>query len=449
MKIHLFVLLILFSCAQAPAKKYSHKVSILQGLTQENSVEFTLLVPKGSDYQVVLQAPEGEKISPESSQTVSREDSDFAVLKLLFLKSSAPSYNLFVYDGGKLIDQRLVGHGPRAANKLDLVVASCMDETRVKELGIWDQVAQKNPDYLLLIGDNVYADKFNTAGGQGPTPKEIWQRYVEVRRTLPLYFQEKLIPTHALWDDHDYGLNDAGGDFKFKDASKEIFEAFWAQTLTQENWTKGKGVGGLLALGDFNLYFLDARSFRDADPSGVHLGLAQEDWLISKLREEKNPSLLIKGDQFFGGYHRFESFEGNHPENFQRFVGSLRALTTPFVFVSGDRHLSEIMQFPRTLFTRPSFEITSSPIHARTFPESTEKNPWRVVSNSQGPNFTFVKNEARDNHWFMELENIGPDGNVVYRRELAVFIQDLQNNLNEGRKRRSGRRRYQRRRSRR
>lgn len=444
-----FLLFIILSCAQIQRKRITDKVSILQGVTQETSVEFSLIQPKEAKYRVVLQTLEGEPLEAEISRTISRDDSNFAILKLLFIKEPEKTYNLYVFDGDKLLDQRLVGGGQRVANRLNLVVASCMDDDLEEAFGIWDEVAKKAPEYLLLIGDNVYADKNGKAGGAQTSPEMLWKRYVDVRLSLPIYFQEKLIPTHALWDDHDYGQNNSGVFYEHKEASKEIFNAFWAQSLSEENWFKSYGVGGLLTLGDFNLYFLDARTFRSPEKTGTHLGLEQESWFLEKIKQENNPSLIVKGDQFFGGYHQFESFEGDNPENFQRFVQELKSSKTPFVFVSGDRHMSEIMQFPRALFTRPSFEITSSPIHAKLFPNSNDKNPWRVVANNDRHNFTYIENEARDSHWFLEVEDIDGKGNVVYRRELAVYIQDLQNNLNEGRKRRSGRRRYQRNRSRR
>src|SRR5690606_15321568 len=141
----------------------------------------------------------------------------------------------------------------------------------------------------------------------------------------------------------------------------------FAQSFPNENYEVGFGVGGLLTLGEFNLYFLDSRSFRDAHKEGLHLGLDQEAWLLAKLKEENRPSLLIKGDQFFGGYHQYESFEGSHPDNFKSFSFSLKPIITPFVFISGDRQMSEIMQFPRSLFGRPSYEITSSPIHGKVY----------------------------------------------------------------------------------
>lgn len=443
--LYVLIFLLTFSCSQLPQKR-TDGLSILQGVTNAQSVEFSILTPKGLSARFELRSAEGEIIAPEEVKTVARDFSPYVVQKIIFLRDQKKDFNLYVFDGEKIVDQRLVGKGQAHSGKLNLAVASCMDDYLSKHFSIWDALARRNPEYLLLIGDNVYGDKSGKENfREEADPETLWKRYIDIRLSLPLYFQEKLIPVHALWDDHDYGANNAGLNYKHKEASKEIFDAFMAQDLSEENWEHGFGVGGLLSLGDFNLYFLDARYYRSPDKEGSHLGADQTKWLETKLRDEPGPSLLIKGDQFFGGYHKFESFEGNHPLDFQLFVENLKKLTTPFVFVSGDRHMSEIMQFPRALFGKPSFEITSSPIHAKMFPENLDKNPWRVVANKAHFNFTMIQNVAQDDHWFMTVEDIGEKGDVIYKRELAVFIKDLQNNLNEVRKRRRmGTRRYRR-----
>jgi alkaline phosphatase D len=398
-----------------------------------------------------LQTAEGEILKPEETKVVTRDYSDYSLHKIIFTRDQKKDFNLFVFDGDKVIDQRLIGKGQMEENKLNLAVASCMDDYYSKSFKIWDALAKRNPEYLLLIGDNVYADKTDQTGSSVETdPEVLWKRYTDVRLSLPLYFQEKLIPVHALWDDHDYGANNAGKDYKYKEASAEIFNAFMAQELSDDEFEKGFGVGGILTLGDFNLYFLDARFYREPEKEGSELGPDQFAWLQTKMKEEVTPSLLIKGDQFFGGYHPFESYEGSHPQEFLRLVEDLKKQTTPFVFISGDRHLSEIMQFPRALFGKPSFEITSSPIHAKMYPDNKDENPWRVIANQAKFNFTMIQNLAQEDHWFMNVENIGENGEVIYRRELAVFIKDLQNNLNVIRKkRRLGKRRYRRHRPRR
>ena len=429
------------SCSSAPSKR-TDKLSILQGVTNSKEVEFSIVAGKGRNLRFELRDEAGNVLQPDQIKTVLRDFSDFVIHKILFSRDQQKDFNLVVFEEEKLVDQRLVGKGQKESSRLKIAVASCLSDYYGQHYKIWDTLIGKNPEYLLLIGDNVYADQASATSTLVTDPEVLWNRYMDARLNYPLFFQEKLIPTHALWDDHDYGKNNSDTTFPHKEASREVFEAFYAQDLSTDDWTKGHGVGGLLSLGDFNLYFLDSRYFRSPEKNGSHLGLDQTAWFYSKLREEPNPSLIIKGDQFFGGYHEYESFEGNHPEDFQNFVTELKSINSPFVFLSGDRHLSEIMQFPRTLFGKPGFEITSSPLHARTFSETDDNNPWRVVVEKSHVNFTMIDNLAQDNHWFMDVENIGENGEVYYKRELAVYIKDLQDNLKEIRKRRSGKRRY-------
>ncbi len=440
----IFILFLFIGCAQLHTKRSDTKVSILQGLTSSKEVEFSVVALKNRTLRFELRNEEGKTITPEDLKVITREHSEYAVFKMVFFFEQAQDHNIYVFEGDNLIDQRLIGKGSLTPAKLTLAVASCLNDYETKHFNIWETLLKKDPEYLLLIGDNVYADRTEKASIV-TTPEILWDRYVDMRLKLPLFFQQKLIATHALWDDHDYGINDGGAEYPHRISSKEIFEAFWAQDMGNESWTKSFGVGGLLTLGDFNLYFLDGRSFRNSHPEGSHLGIDQESWLLKNLKDENNPSILIKGDQFFGGYHTYESFEGRHPHNFSRFVTSLKELPTPFIFMSGDRHFSEVMQFPRSMFGRPSFELTSSPIHAFLPLEQEDFNPWRVVSVKGKNNFLLINNQAIENHWFMEVESIGSNGEVYFRRELALFIKDLQDNLEEVRKRRSGRRRYYRR----
>lgn len=439
--ISFLLLFISMSCAQLPGKR-TDKLSILQGVTNTKEVEFNVVTKKNRPLRFELRDEEGNVLAPVEVKTVSKDFSDYAVFKAVFERDSQKVFNLYIYEGEKIIDQRLVGKGQKEVSKLRLAVVSCMNDYFPDNFKIWDRVFEQNPEYLLMIGDNVYADVSSQTTVQVVDPEILWQRYIDARLTYPLFFQQKLIPVHALWDDHDYGITDGNGSFQHKEASREVFEAFYAQDLSDDDWSKGYGIGGLLSLGDFNLYFLDARTYRSPEKSRSHLGLEQTAWFYSKLREEATPSLIIKGDQFFGGYHPKESFEGNHPDDFQQFVTELRGIPTPFVFVSGDRHMSEIMQFPRSLFGRPSFEITSSPLHAKVHNDQVQANPWRVVDVRGKVNFVMIENEARENHWFMNVASIGENGEFYFTRELAVYIKDLQDNLKEVRKRRSGKRRY-------
>ena len=433
----IFIVLLSFLASCSTLTPFSkQKLSIIQGLTNKKEVEFSVL-SKNKNLQFNLVNEANVSISPHETKIIERASSDWVVHKIYFQREDESFSKLKITSGLSVIDERVLGAGITNSSEINLVVASCMDDRFKNEFRAWNHVIKANPNYLLMIGDNVYADSVNNEAN----PKELWKRYVETRLSLPIFFSDKLIPIHALWDDHDFGINNGNKSYKFKTESKEIFDAFFAQSFSNENYQGSFGVAGLLSLGDFNLYFLDSRMFRDEDPKGLHLGMDQEAWLMTSLKEEKKPSLIIKGDQFFGGYHVYESFEGSHPENFKSFVSQIKGIKTPFIFLSGDRHLSEIMQFPRSLFGIPSYEITSSPIHGNVYPSLGDNNPWRVTSIENKANFIVLKNRAQNDHWFIDIESISADGETLFKRDIAVYIKDLQESLNEVRKRRQYRRR--------
>lgn len=441
----LFILftLSLVSCSHFIRGKADSRISIVQGITTQKEIEFSVMTEKNENLRFELRNEDDEVHSPDTIKIHERDFSPYALYKILFTKEAGKEYNLIVYLGSKIIDQRLVGRGQTISTKLKLALISSIDDkAQEDDSKAWQAISKENPEYILFVGNTVQTEKIDTTTNTVTNPEILWNRNVDLRRKLPIFFQEKLIPIHAIWDDKDYGLYHGNTTYNYKEESQEIFRAFWAQELAEDSWSKGPGVSGVLNQGDFNLYFLDGRSFRSEDSDSSHLGELQSTWFYSKLKEEETPSLVIKGDPFFGTHRSFQSFERNHPKDFDQFVAELKKIPTPFVFISGDRHLSEIMQFPRSLFGKPSFELTAGPINGSIVSEEFN-NPWRVIQNNQTTSFTLIENSAEENHWFIDIKNIGTDGKIYYRRDLAVFIKDLQNNLNEVRKRRYVKRRYQ------
>lgn len=425
----------ILSCSHFKGNGSISKISILQGVTTQKEVEFSIMCERNEDLRFELRNEDDEVHAPNNIKVHERDFSPFAIYKVAFSKEVAKEYNLVIYLGSKIIDQRLIGKGQRESTKLKLAVVSSVDDFE-KDQSIWEKILMENPEYLLFVGNTVPLEKTDSEEYAVTNPRILWDRNVELRKKLPLFFQQKLIPTHAIWDDRDFGVRHGNASFTYKDESMEVFNAFWGQELIEEGWTKGPGVSGVLNQGDFNLYFLDGRSFRSEDQGETHLGTLQQNWLLTKLKEEETPSLIIKGDPFFGIHKSYQSFEGNHPKDFENFVQELKKISTPFIFVSGDKHLSEIMQFPRSLFGKPSFELTAGPLNGPMTPEEFD-NPWRVIKNDRHQSFTLLENSSEDNHWFIDVKNIGKDGKIYYQRDLAVFIKDLQNNLNQIRKRRS------------
>src|SRR5690606_37851004 len=139
------------------------------------------------------------------------------------------------------------------------------------------------------------------------------------------------------------------------------------------------------------------------------------------LTAAKLPAWLINGDQFFGAYHPFESYEGQHPESFRRMMAELKKTRLPMAFLSGDRHLTEIMSIEPAQLGYRTYEVTTSAIHAKTFPGSFKKdpNPRQLVGKDGTFNYLVLKTRAEKGLRFTAAV-FGPAGRTLFEKTLHV-----------------------------
>ena len=302
---------------------------------------------------------------------------------------------------GAIIDERTLETLDTRKTRARWAIASCMDDHfRELQASMWRDVQAHRPDLLLLIGDNVYADA--RAGQKIPpeemTPSLIWTRYVETWLTLELFRMKRLIPSVATWDDHDFGMNDGNRSFRHRSEALAIFDAFYAQEAIRGSLERGPGLARSFKAWGQQFLLLDNRSFRS--PKGerpqTHFGREQTDWILGKLHAFSGPSILVSGDQWFGAYHSFESYEGDHPDDFAEFLSRVRATNRKVFFVSGDRHLTELMRLPEDILGYETYELTSSAIHAKVYPSlwGEAPNPRQIEGEANIQNYAVVESEA-------------------------------------------------------
>ena len=144
---------------------------------------------------------------------------------------------------------------------------------------------------------------------------------------------------------------------------------------------------------------LDGRTYRSPNrqevPDETMFGAAQEAWVREELARP-GPLWIVNGAQMFGGYHRFESYEACQPRSFRSFVNMIREGKASAAFVSGDRHLAEISVIQKEEIGYASAELTTSAIHARTFPDAWKKapNPRQAAGVSGKLNYALIDVEA-------------------------------------------------------
>ncbi len=224
---------------------------------------------------------------------------------------------------------------------------------------IFKHMQAQKPDFMLWLGDNVYY-LLNDC----KTYENMFERNMKMRSKFK-YLKSFLtaVPQYAIWDDHDFGPNDAGKDWRLKDTALNIFKHFWPNDYPAQEAFNGNYFS--YRYYDSEFFMLDNRFFREEPcDSCAFLGETQLIWLKNKLMQSDATFKFIAiGSQVLNANGFGESFDEYKKEQ----TGLIDFITknniNGVVFLTGDKHYSEICK--REINGYPIYDITCSPL---TFP---------------------------------------------------------------------------------
>jgi alkaline phosphatase D len=285
---------------------------------------------------------------------------------------------------------------------LTLGFGSCLHQDR--SMAILKTIEKKELDLFMFIGDNVYGDQKD--GELDKLIRTYKQQYNNLENFL------KNVSTEFIWDDHDFGLNDGGSDYRYKDKAKELFLETW-KIPSQDPRRLRDGLyfdkmiekNGLKV----HLIFLDNRTFKsewkltdefnkegkeryveDFDPDKTLLGKKQWQWLKDKLNEDSNIKIILSSLQILSLGHGWESWD-KLPLERERLFNLIDEsnLSKLFIF-SGDRHRGGFYSF-KTDDNNDIYEFTSSSLNLPIPFNTEEKGPLRIGSTYRKANFGVVR----------------------------------------------------------
>jgi len=378
-----FLILSLLGCSSYKKNNRlfpTHPLAIVQGATDKSETYITILSEaKEGPLTFVYYDVDDEKRKIKVSSFLKKISPDKSrAVEQIHIKNldQYKSYMLTVYNkNNKSIDERSFKSLDFNKRKARIGVISCTDDHVSAATKMWTSYLNQFLDVNFMIGDNVYADRLDGGFAKTADPKQLWLRYTQTWDRLYFYHTANLSPTFYLWDDHDYGKNDGGAEYKYKKESLDIFWTFHPAGNIQDTFNKTVGAGSVFKGFGQEFIFIDARSFRE-NKTGSRWGKKQTDLILSRVKSSEASIIwLIQGDQFFGAYHPFESFEKDHPKDFTKILAALKKTQKKIVFVSGDRHLTEVMKIEKEQLGYTTYEITSSGMHAKVFPGSFKRHP--------------------------------------------------------------------------
>lgn len=270
-----------------------------------------------------------------------------------------------------------------------IACGSCFKPNYKSGSTVWPIIASTEPQIFLFMGDTVYADTHDM---------NVMRAKYKALTDLPAYAQfskeHKVLP---VWDDHDYGMNDAGVEYPEKVESQKIFQDTYgfaenhpARGRKGIYYTYTQGAKGQVT----QIINLDTRYHRSAldrrkvgrrskyfpvtDPNATMLGAEQWAWLEAELKKPADLRIIVSSIQILSAEHPYEKWV-NIPAERKRFIDLLKKCDVKrAVLLSGDRHMAEISKLSTTEsgLDFDLLEMTSSGLTHAGAPKSS--NRYRV-----------------------------------------------------------------------
>ena len=284
-----------------------------------------------------------------------------------------------------------------------LGIGSCVDQDYPTPA--WASLEKESINSFFFLGDNIYGDV--------PSGRldNVILSYEKLNDQMPSWLKntEKLV----IWDDHDYGLNDAGANYIYKAESQQIYNDAW--NIDQNDprrsregiyFSELKDIAGKKIL----IVGLDTRYFRSnlikignsykphKNSNTTILGPIQWQWLEKELSREHDILILASSIQVLATEHRFEKWS-NIPHERDKLLALLNKLSSKVLIISGDRHRSGFYKLDNI------YEFTSSSLNKGIFP-SYESDSLLLGKTYTQNNYGIVEFYEDSLHLFIKDENM-------------------------------------------
>lgn len=268
--------------------------------------------------------------------------------------------------------------GPAPGTRHDFRVAfgSCPRFAEDRIQPIWPRVSELEPDLFLWIGDNIYGDSVN--------PHVLQEEYRRQRDVDGLQPVLRSVSHLAIWDDHDFGMNNQDRRNPIKEEALAIFKQYWANP--SYGLPDTPGVFFRYSYGQVDFFMLDDRYYRDPDvapqgPGKTMLGARQLEWLQEELGSSTAVfKVLVSG----GGWGQGKGETG---DSWAAFVDERDKIfdfirdneISGVVLLSGDTHVAELNVIPWSDKGGYDFyDLVSSPLAQDTPDSWLERRPNRI-----------------------------------------------------------------------
>ena len=307
-----------------------------------------------------------------------------------------------------------------------------------KKIPIFNAINKEKGDLFIFLGDNIYGDTNDM--------DVLADKYQRLGAKPGFKTLKAQTPIIAMWDDHDYGQNDAGKEYPHKEQSRQIMLNFWGEPANSARRTRSDGIYTSYMYGEneqtIQVIMPDLRWNRDAlnhvgeleyytkrklnnqgpySPSEVKgasmLGEAQWQWLEQELKKPAAIKLIASSLQLLPDFTGWESW-ANFPEDRNRLFALIKKhKVNGVVIISGDTHWGEISKYQQNL-DYPLIEMTSSGLTEKW--KDVSPNKHRVGNYTHNVNYGDLSIDWQQTDPTISLKLKGIDGQVIMQSDFSL-----------------------------
>jgi alkaline phosphatase D len=312
-----------------------------------------------------------------------------------------------------------------------IAFGSCSDAR--KPVPAFDAIANAKPDLMIFLGDNVYADTTDEA--------ELRNAYQVLADHAGFRNLKQAFPLLATWDDHDYGINDAGVEHPAKAMSQQVFLDFWGVTKDSPR-RKREGVYDAQFFGPIGqrvqIILLDTRYHRgpltprpkdtestrgvryipNPDQALTILGETQWAWLKEQLSQPAELKLIVSSIQVVAEDHGWETWAMFPAERLRLIELIHETGANGVIFLSGDRHQAELSRLDdHTPY--PLYDLTASSLNKPGL-ENDEPNRHRIGKRYPSANFGLLDIDWHAENPTITMQIFDPEGGVHVEHRVTL-----------------------------
>jgi len=292
------------------------------------------------------------------------------------------------------------------SKKIKIAFTSCIRYQAFPKQPQWRDIEVEDPDYLFLLGDQIYMDFGLPLFSKEPIGAPKQYSLEKFRNTMDKHYEaqwnephfkrlfEKMQAknaVHGIWDDHDFAWNNAYGnevENAKKNASRELFHK-WMNCSTNK-----PEVYHHIDIPNARVIFLDTRYYADARGASPRnlLGETQFQFLEEKLQHDQLYTIICSGLTLTNGNENWALFD----QDYMRLTSLVKGRKN-VLFLAGDIHRNK---FSLPSSKRPCYEIVSSGMAVNLFGlpfRFDDKRNWSMLEIDEAEVLvTFVGKKRRE-----------------------------------------------------